>query len=61
MMTFFSILLSIFIAFSVAFCITACFLLEFNDMGNSEGTFDDFSKEPLHVHELNKRINKPKF
>lgn len=42
-------LLGIFFAAALAFFITTTLLQKSNSIGDSEGTFKDFSKEKLHI------------
>ena len=58
-MVFFIILLGIGVGFSLASLVTAFLVSRSNDIGNSKGTFNDFTKKPLKIIQSKNRIRRP--
>lgn len=60
-MGFFAILLGVFFGCAAALFIVSIMVKDSNDLGNTKGDFDDFSRGSLNLIIKQDRIKRPKF
>lgn len=58
-MLFLAIVFGCIMGFAAGYLVTALWIARSNDIGNSKGSFSDFTRYPLHVIRSENKIKKP--